>query len=485
MRNKALYIIHYTLYIVIALSITSCTSSTEPKTGSLSGTVLLLNDTDDPSLDPVDHSGVTVALYEIATLDTTIVRLNSEYPGIGVNINQETEFDHRLQNPIGTSITNVSGEYKFSNIPAGIYNLVFLMEGSYFMYYYNATVSAGETEIVEELILYLITRLSGFVQGDYLLQSGKTYFIEDDCTFTGNVTMQNGTAIYINSGARLSFIDNLVCSVGALDSYWRMDTSAHLFTSSYHEMSANDYFDSVQFNGGEQDLRNGIIRNIMNGVNFTGGTIQIYNVSIDRLGSGISSSNGSVTLNRLNVRNATIRGVQAMSMADSTYVSNSIFINNIDGLILYSGGGFNVNNNYFYGNSNALLPQNCEGMISNNNFDMNIVDILQYYARCTITYNNFYYSRGFGIRPRPWARINYNNFYQTSQYFINIRKSGGSNTYVQSNLDAKNNYWKPEHIDQYLLDANDNEDYPAGQECPYYILYIPRLSSAVQRAGIR
>jgi hypothetical protein len=43
--------------------------------GTISGTVMLVNDTDNPSLNPVDYAGVTVALYKIAVLDTTLVRI--------------------------------------------------------------------------------------------------------------------------------------------------------------------------------------------------------------------------------------------------------------------------------------------------------------------------------------------------------------------------------------------------------------------------
>ncbi len=73
----------------------SCSSSTKPKSGSLSGRVILVNDTDDPSLDPVDFSGVTIALYELAVLDTTLVRIIYEYPDLGVPVSQLTQFDHR------------------------------------------------------------------------------------------------------------------------------------------------------------------------------------------------------------------------------------------------------------------------------------------------------------------------------------------------------------------------------------------------------
>ena len=87
--------LHFVFCILLSFTLFSCSTSTKPETGSLSGKVILVNDTGDPALDPVDYSGITVALYNLAYLDTTIVRINNQYPQIGVHINQETEFDHR------------------------------------------------------------------------------------------------------------------------------------------------------------------------------------------------------------------------------------------------------------------------------------------------------------------------------------------------------------------------------------------------------
>jgi len=44
--------------------------------------------------DTTDFSGVTVSLNEPVELGTALVRINEEYPNIGVQISQETEFDH-------------------------------------------------------------------------------------------------------------------------------------------------------------------------------------------------------------------------------------------------------------------------------------------------------------------------------------------------------------------------------------------------------
>ena len=79
----------------------SCSSPTETPKGSLSGTVNLEGLS--------DHSNITVAIYDLAVLDPEIVSINQQYPHIGVIINQHTEFDHRLQEPVKYTETDAEG----------------------------------------------------------------------------------------------------------------------------------------------------------------------------------------------------------------------------------------------------------------------------------------------------------------------------------------------------------------------------------------
>ena len=141
----------FTLFILIfcVLFVSSCSTSTKPETGSLSGKVILVNDTGDPALDPIDYSGITVALYNLAYLDTTIVRINNQYPQIGVHINQETEFDHRYQQPVAKTITNTDGSFKLTEIISGEYNLVYFKSGWGIRYEYNIVVNKGENYIFD------------------------------------------------------------------------------------------------------------------------------------------------------------------------------------------------------------------------------------------------------------------------------------------------------------------------------------------------
>jgi len=54
--------LHFVFCILLSFTMICYSTSTKPETGSLSGKVILINDTGDPALDPVDYSGITVAL---------------------------------------------------------------------------------------------------------------------------------------------------------------------------------------------------------------------------------------------------------------------------------------------------------------------------------------------------------------------------------------------------------------------------------------
>ncbi len=141
MKNNKFYILHFTFYIIFIplciILINSCT--TEPQTGSLTGTVNLEGES--------DHSGITVGIYEQVVLDTTITRINNQYPHIGIKISQHTEFDHRFGTLVKTGETEASGYFEIKDIPTGIYNVVAIKDGFGFRYIYEISISDGDNSL--------------------------------------------------------------------------------------------------------------------------------------------------------------------------------------------------------------------------------------------------------------------------------------------------------------------------------------------------
>ena len=117
------------ILLVLFMLITSCDKSTSSKTGSLSGKVILVNDTGDVAMNPEDMSGITVALYLPSLLDSTICRINNEHGHIGIELNQENSFDHIQETPWRETTAGSDGSFSFKDVKLGTYNLVARKEG--------------------------------------------------------------------------------------------------------------------------------------------------------------------------------------------------------------------------------------------------------------------------------------------------------------------------------------------------------------------
>ena len=143
-HNQKKFPFHFLRFIFslpFLFSLLSCTSPTETPTGTLTGTVSLEGQS--------DFSNITVALYDLAYLDTTITRINAQYPNIGIKITQHTEFDHRLQSPVKSTETLADGSFELTKISTGTYNLVAMKAGFGFKYLYEITIDEGDNELSE------------------------------------------------------------------------------------------------------------------------------------------------------------------------------------------------------------------------------------------------------------------------------------------------------------------------------------------------
>jgi hypothetical protein len=104
----------YFLLTILSLSFACTKQPTAPDTFSLAGTVHLERQE--------DHSGVTVALYNPVEPDTAVLRMQKEFPFVGVPISQQTEFDHRLVEAVYTTKTRANGWVQFICGEYGTFN---------------------------------------------------------------------------------------------------------------------------------------------------------------------------------------------------------------------------------------------------------------------------------------------------------------------------------------------------------------------------
>jgi len=132
-----------TFFFLFLLAVSCSKSPTDSRTGSLTGIVYLENQT--------DHSGITVALYKLAELDTTILRYNREYPNVGFPISQATEFDHRFAEVVAETKTKADGTFKIEGIEEGTYNLVAKKQGFGWKYVYNVPIKTGSNTVMKQV----------------------------------------------------------------------------------------------------------------------------------------------------------------------------------------------------------------------------------------------------------------------------------------------------------------------------------------------
>ena len=505
--------LHFVFCILLSFTLFSCSTSTKPETGSLSGKVILVNDTSDPALDPVDYSGITVALYNLAYLDTTIVRINNKYPQIGVHINQETEFDHRYQQPVAKTITNTDGSFKLIEIISGEYNLVYFKSGWGIRYVYNIVINKGENIIsdinaqitdnhkisnmdegskakITELVLYPMKYLSSTIQNSYVFQEDHCYLITQDTSFLSSVVFQNSAFVYVNPGCRIDFWNSV--SMPESGKRWWITSSEGIFTSELNIPGDDDNVLKIRIaNYDGNIIRNGKISHLMDGLEINSDDIIITKMVFTNGFTAIVLNGNSLDINQNLIKSFKSR---TNVFYGNSNISQNIFYNNYDNLIIDSSD-FNVNNNYFISNWVGIRPIYGNTIIRNNCFWNNDYGISMVASNPLIEYNEFFGSKRYCIQTQPnYVQaslefcnpvIKHNNIYAIDKIAISIKPDAHDGYFASGNIgvindiDATYNYWRAIDIDNVLYDELDSD------EVHYKILYDPRINSRLISAGIK
>lgn len=484
--NKFPTILFCVIMLLSLLLMISCQTTTKPKTGSISGSVILVNDTGDQAYDPNDFSGVSIALYDVAELDTSLVRINNEYPQIGVQICQETEFDHRDYNPIKTVSSDETGNFRFDSTPNGTYNLVFMSEVWGVRYEYNVEVASNESTNVGDIELYPVTDMSSTVE-NITFKSFHHYIVSHDVSVTGNAVFEPNALISIGYACNLRFFGSVLTTESSDPSQaWKINAERGIFTTVQSPVETTDYYNSVAFYCNPTNLSSGIINHAGNSVALFGSTSNLKYIYCKDFNTALTINHSQTLIENTVINNGLSSGIDATNETQTVQVSKCIFYKQANAIFVYSPSGYNVNNCYFIDNEYGIRPDFSAGTITQNAFERNKWDILQYqvFNASMITYNNFYYSTHLTVYPRKNAIINNNNFFKTDWFFIDLRHDVPPYSIVFNNLDATNNYWGVADIDAYIRDANDNGDFPT-QPCPNYVIYLPKRSNRITDAGIQ
>jgi len=478
--------------------VSSCSTSTKPETGSLSGKVILVNDTGDPALDPIDYSGITVALYNLAVLDTTIVRINNEYHNIGVLINQETEFDHRLKSPIRSIITDSAGNFRFSDINLGKYNLVIFKDSWSIIYLYEITISKGDNYLntnssfskQNQVELYPAIELGPTISNDILFKANHTYKIVNNSLILGTSYVEPESRILISHNSRLNFAGDIIYQQN--EGFWRISSLYGFYSTQLQ--SEIEQFDniSLEYQNSPSIIKNLIMDYANNGLKSGQNTLTINNCIFRKCSSSaLTISAVSAIVERILLCDTSLKGLTAFNQMD---LKNSIFVRNRESCMLNQSPAI-IENNYYYGCYLGIRIYLVQAEIKHNCFDKNSVAIAPSAASPIISYNNFYdndrdveMNRG-GVATDPGYcnPIITNNNFLGNKFYIHLK--GSNSVYaegyipfigVNSNQNYPNNYLKESDLTFHIYDSN----YP-NSSVPFSVSLIPRLTIKERNAGIK
>jgi hypothetical protein len=439
---------------------------------TFSGTVTLEGET--------DHSGVKISLYRPVELDTALVRINQKYPNIGIQISQETEFDHREHSPLYSTTTNASGSWKIEDVTPGTYNVVAEKDSFGWRYKYETSGSGIDFDT-----LYQALYLNGIISSTVTANVKQFLIIESDVIFTDNseLNLEGENTILITNNKKLSILGNL-----------SMNATKYLVITSQDIQNLGRGL--VVDTDGQFNFNNLYVSYLSHGITFeTNVNLNIeINESIIKncTNNGIYAKNNYINIENNIFYNLNEYAVESLQNFD---IQNNIFITS-NGIVLFDNLG-TVKNNLFESNRIGITPYKGDIIIRNNDFDKNDVAIAVNSSDCEITLNNFY-KNGIDIElNRNYVQypiidfcdpnIYQNNFFNsdTAVSIFGEHSFYASGFYpavgIEKDISIPNCFWNSSNtynIDKKINDAIDKPEYK------YYILYDPYESSVLPNAGI-
>lgn len=144
---------------ILAMLIYSCSGSTDNNSAlSFSGVVIL----DDMQF----VNSAKVSIYKHVSLDSTLLSLNSLYPNIGVEISQQTEFDHRDLSPVSSTTCDSEGNWQIDNLEKQDYILVAEAADFGWKYTFDLQNSTVDTVFLHETLVYNSTIATDLILRD-------------------------------------------------------------------------------------------------------------------------------------------------------------------------------------------------------------------------------------------------------------------------------------------------------------------------------
>ena len=406
----------------------SCKSSTNPSDlVTVNGNVYLEGQS--------DHSGVRVSIYKPVELDTALVRLNEQYPNIGVPISQTTEFDHRYENALYSVLSQSDGSWEIDKVRPGIYNFVAEKDSYGWKYLFEQKVDI----LVNFDTLFNIIYLDNLNQD---LSIRNRYIIIDNLIIPDNeiLTVEDASNCVIKENSKLTVYGNLIIR-GSIANPIR------IFSEGGEEW---DYAEFM--NNSHIILQYCIIKNGLQGIYNKTSQLIFENNIIRNNNIGLQNFNFSDSISIINNLFSHNSVALYNNSVNKSGIFNNIFISNKESIRLTSNSYFDIQKNIFYNDSLSigineyLLTSLSSGKIMWCHFSDNQVNIL-------LGRNIFDFL------------ANYNNFIEPKQYFIIA--DFGPKAKVDT-VNFTNNYWGTLDRIEIKNRISDIEKYPDINE-GYYV----------------
>lgn len=472
--------VHKLFIMCFVVLVSSCHKPTKPVYSSITGSIILNNDLNDPESDPIDFSGVTIALYNLSTLDSSLVRINAQHPNIGVPVTQEVLFDHRMQDPMAKTHSDPTGAFRFDNISPGEY-IIAIMKADWSVKYVFSVDTRGKGDVsLMPVTLYPVRVLSGFILNDYIFQRDKCYLIEDNLVMNADVTIEPGSNIYVAEGKSIRFSSGLSTPNAQTDSLWRATSSYGMYeTEKVLNLSAHRA-NSLVFVGDVVSISNGYISFVTDGISVNSSSLYLNKSVVMNSASAVNVAQADVHINRVCFVDIDFTAVSSISASGEFVLENSIIKKASTGISPLTSGTFVIKNNYFTQIGIAIDSSNNTGIIENNSFFDNSRDIKLYQSVTSITRNNFFKSRTQTIAMHyHTSTINNNNFFATDGKYFNLLSNPPSYSAVLNDVDARYNFWKSADFMQYIVDHHSNP------ECPHTVVVLPKSNVQVINCGVQ
>nr|MDK2851503.1 hypothetical protein [Candidatus Cloacimonadota bacterium] len=489
MRNKIALISKLLLLLTACVLLWSCDSSTNTSKGIIKGIVLLDGET--------DHSGIVVSIYNAGIVPEELRLVQDQYPQLAFPVDDKVLFDHREYEALYTVYTDNEGNFSFPKLPYDEYIVTYSKEGWGYNYLFDIELNSDEINITDKISkLYAEIELPSYIEGQYVLNSGKCYVAKNDVVIgvSGLLIMEANSRLLIDQNVKIS-------SHGLIST---PDSEERAYITSY----------SGIYSGAMQSS------NMGDGLYVYSGTNELANISFSYLLNALQISSDDFAIEFLSFNQCAF-GLVARAMDDMS-ISKSLFINcndtNAAACHAYDVQGLEASGNLFYSNyiaqkheivKNAVVEDNA--FINNDRGYLNLWESTTDFrynevtsdgiaiensgkSNLNITYNDIdskvgvktYYSyQSYNTVDNGWTKANHNNII-ASQYAVESR----AYYYYPDGpypLDFANNWWGTTDIsalDDLIIDYNDL-GLEGGYGVTSIVNYNPIRTSQVNGAGIQ